>query len=115
VRTIGLVLAILVASARSVLGIEGDWPLVGCPQALAVGTLKLIPPDQLALQTDEDEVVEIGWSADLAVRPGPPAELVDSSGQVVARAGDRVSITGGYLDGRTFTEWDGVRVMQPAS
>jgi hypothetical protein len=95
------------------MGPEG--PLVGCPQALAVGTLKEMPPDRLVLHTDADELVEIRWSADLAVRPGPPAELVDSEGRVVARAGDRVSITGGHLDGRTFTECDGVRVVQPAT
>ena len=114
-RTIGLALAILVASACSLLGLEPDGPLVGCPQALAEGTLKEIPPDRLVLQADAAELVEVHWSAELAVRPGPPAELVDAAGGVVARAGDRVSLTGGYLDGRTFTQCDDVRVVQPGT
>jgi hypothetical protein len=114
VRALGLALTILLASACTSFGTEPDEPLVGCPQALAEGTLEVTAPDRLLLHTDADELVEIRWTS-LTVRQGPQAELVDSSGRVVAQAGDRVSITGGYLEGRTFTECDGVRLVRPAA
>ena len=114
-RAVGLALAILLAGACSVLGIGREAPLVGCPQALAVGTLEEVAPDRLALHTDESELVEVRWSPELSVRPGSPAELVDAAGQVVARAGDRVSLTGGYLGEDAFTQCDVVRVLPPAT
>ncbi len=115
-RTLGLALVVLIASACTSLGMGPDGSPVGCPLATAEGTLKMLPPDKLLLHTDADELLEIRWSTELTVRPGPLAELVDTEGRVVARAGDRVSIAGGQLDGRgTFTECGGVRVLPRAS
>jgi hypothetical protein len=115
IRTLGLVLAILAAGACTSLSRGPDGTLVGCPLAIAEGTLEEVAPDKLALQTDHAGLVEVRWSAELAVRPGPPAQLVDAEGQVVARAGDRVSLTGGYLGENAFTQCDVVKVLQPAS
>ena len=115
IRTLGLVLAILAAGACTSLSRGPDGTLVGCPLAIAEGTLEEVAPGKLALRTDYAGLVEVRWSAGLSVRPGPPAQLVDAEGQVVARAGDRVSLTGGYLGENAFTQCDVVKVLQPAS
>jgi hypothetical protein len=114
-KILGLVLAILVAGACTSLSGGPEGTLVGCPLAIAEGTLEEVAPDKLALQTDHAGLVEVRWSPELAVRPGPPAQLVDTEGQVVARAGDRVSLTGGYLGESAFTQCDVVKVLQPAT
>lgn len=114
-RFVGLVLAILVAGGCTSLSRSPEGTLVGCPLALAVGTLEEVAPDKLALRTDYAGLVEVRWSPELAVRPGPPAQLVDTEGHVVARAGDRVSLTGGYLGQNAFTQCDVVKVLQPAT
>lgn len=114
-KILGILLAILVAGACTSLGSDPEGTVVGCPLALTEGTLKEVAPDKLALQTDYAGLVEVRWSPELAVRPGPPAQLVDTDGKVIARAGDRVSLTGGYLGESTFTQCGVVKVLQPAT
>ena len=114
-RILVLVLGILVAGGCTPLSRGPEGTLVGCPLALAEGTLKEVAPDKLALQTDHAGLVEVRWSPELSIRPGPPAQLVDTEGQVVARAGDRVSLTGGYLGENEFTQCDVVKVLPPAT
>lgn len=111
-RTLGLALALLIAIGCA--SAPAGTP-VGCPLALVEGTLKGMPPDKLVLHTDTDELLEIRWSADLAVRPGSPPELIDSAGGVVARAGDRVEIVGASWEAGTWTECGGVRIRARAS
>jgi hypothetical protein len=79
------------------------------------GTLKEIPPDALGLVTDDGEGWSVAWRS-YKVRPGPPVELIGEDGGVVARAGDRVAITGGAIGPPgTWTECGGVRVKPPAT
>ena len=112
-KILGILLAILVAGACTSLGSDPEGTLVGCPLALAEGTLKEVAPDKLALQTDYAGLVEVRGSRSLPSAAGPPAQLVDTDGKVIARAGDRVSLTGGYLGESTFTQCASSRCCNP--
>ena len=83
--------------------------------ALIEGTLVGQPPNDLSLITDDGQVVDVAWSDALHINPGDPNVLVDAGGAVVARAGDRVTITGAALQGLgTWTECGGVQ-LRPAA
>jgi hypothetical protein len=114
-RTLGVALALLVASACTI-GIEPNGSPVGCPLAVIEGTLVGQGQDSLSLVTDDGEAVDVDWSDAVSIRAGSPIELVDANGVVIARAGDRVAISGGILRGQgTWTECGGVRVKPSAS
>ena len=115
-RALGLAVAVLVATACASPRLGPAATLVGCPMAEVEGILVAIPPEHMSLLTDEGDGVEVDWSDAISIRMGDSIELVDTRSGVVARAGDRVVITGGALRGRgTWTECGGVRVLPTAS
>ena len=114
-RVLGIALVLVVASACTI-GIEPNGSPVGCPLAVIEGTLVGQGQDSLSLVTDDGEAVEVDWSNAVSIRAGSPTELVDANGAVIARAGDRVAISGGILRGQgTWTECGGVHVKPSAS
>ena len=114
-RVLGIALVLVVASACTI-GIEPNGSPVGCPLAVIEGTLVGQGQDSLSLVTDDGEAVAVDWSNGVSIRAGSPIELVDANGVVIARAGDRVSISGGILRGQgAWTECGGVHVKPSAS
>jgi hypothetical protein len=106
---LGLILAVGCAAAPA-------GTLVGCPMALIEGTLVGQPPNYLSLVLDDGEAVDVDWSERFAINSGDPITLVDPNGLVVARAGDRVTITGGALRGPgTWTECGSVKLTPAAT
>ena len=109
-------LLVTVLAGCSVLDVANSAKPAACPTALIEGVLVELPPDALVLETDDGPTYAIDWSGGYAIRSGPPIELVDRAGAVVARVGDRVAIAGGETGQQEelWRECGGVTVIAPA-
>lgn len=86
----------------------------GCPTALAGGVL-VEEDGQLALATAPGLVLQVKWPEGVRVgRVGQGLALVGVFGQVIGRAGDMVSVGGGYV-GDTFHACGDIEVGGPGS
>jgi hypothetical protein len=75
----------------------GSETPVGCPAALIEGTLVADHATGVALDDPAGFVRPVIWPHGYSGRPGTPVAVVDASGAVVARVGDRVQIGGGEI------------------
>ena len=74
-----------------------------CPAALLEGELLADDQDAFLVRHEEGFVIAVIWPDGYTVRDGDTRELVDPSGEVVAREGDLVALGGGMnLDESAF-------------
>ena len=78
--------------------------LTACEKALTGGTLSASPDDpKLAWVMAPEGRIDIVWPPGFGIRFGEAAEIVSQDGTVVATAGERVTLGGGFsINGRTF-------------
>ena len=68
-----------------------------CPTALLEGMLVADDEVGFVVQDADGVVSSVVWPHGYAARDGAPRELLDGSGQILARAGDHVRAGGGFL------------------
>src|SRR5262245_22131406 len=75
----------------------------GCPAARMAGVRVPTPDGGLGVRMDVQPVSTVRWVS-YTVRDGPPLQLVDGGGNVVAVEGDRVGVGGGEDSSGAF-DW----------
>ena len=88
---------------------------LGCPTALAIGVLHA-DGSSLELRDQTGARMNVTWPSGYSVRivDGGPA-LVDGSGHVKARVGDRIEMGGGTDPDGVFRGCGGVTVTTPSA
>jgi hypothetical protein len=74
----------------------------GMPEALLHGTLVADARWGIAIRSEAaGGVIKVVWPHGYSAHPGPPMEVLDDAGRLVAREGDSVALPGGQeMDGR---------------
>lgn len=93
-----------VGPASIAIPIQSPWrasPPV-CPEALLHGTLVADAKWGIAIRSEAaGGVIKVVWPHGYSANPGPPIEVLDDAGRLVACEGDSVALPGGQeMDGR---------------
>ena len=85
-----------------------------CPMARTEGTLVRQPQSGAGLRDNAGAVWQVIWPPEYTARDeGGRLVVLDGSGKVIAREGDRVEIGGQGVGGGTWLGCGGMRVMTP--